>query len=286
MTTLISKQESLDALYKLIPDAKTICLDTEFVRRTTYYAKLSLLQIAIEDQIYVIDTIYVNIQHLWQLIATCKGVKIIHSGRQDLETLEYLFNIIPNNIFDTQIAAGLCGYRQTSSYSELCETICKVTLDKTLQDADWLQRPLTTQMIEYAATDVMHLNMIYNHLHDIIKQNKSQYNFDTITHDLLLNPKLYNTVTQNAWKRIKHNSNNHILIERLKIIATFREEHAQKLDIPRRYFATDEQLMTICETLPTTPEALRKIPALSRFLSSQAYANKLCELCAGIKEYL
>ncbi|MEY3196991.1 MAG: hypothetical protein RLZZ59_359 [Pseudomonadota bacterium] len=286
MINFIDINEKLTQLDEKVTSAQYIAIDTEFIRRNTYYAKLSLIQLAFGNDIYVIDSIAADVSVLWKKIATSNAIKIIHSGRQDIELLNHLFSVMPNNIFDTQIAAGICGFSRTESYAELCKTICNIELDKSLQDTNWLKRPLTKNMLEYAAIDVKYLHQIYEHFTKIIHEKDLWAKLDVATYELLLDPKLYNAISDNAWKRIRHrHGQNQIFMERLKIIGFFREECARKLDIPRRFFASDEQVIEICEKLPTTKEALNSISNISPYLSKAQYSEKLYEICIGLKEY-
>lgn len=281
---LINNTNALRTLIEAVPLATTIAFDTEFLRRDTYYAKLALLQIAIKDDIYLIDTLLVNVGDLWRAIAHSKAVKIIHSGRQDLEIMHHMFGILPNNIFDTQIAAGFCGLRAETSYAELCSTICNIEdMDKKLQNCNWTKRPLTSQMIDYAAIDVKYLNQIYTHLQRIIIELNRDENFADKTYDLLLASDLYTKVVENAWKKIKYYKKDEKFIARLKAVSIFREESAQELDIPRRFFLTDDQVIGICNTLPTTEEMVHKIRDLSEYVLREEYLDKLCILCNNLR---
>ena len=278
--TLINNQNALASLQEAIQEARTISLDTEFLRRDTYYAKLALLQIAIKDDIYIVDTTLVDVKNLWEAIARSKAVKIIHSGRQDLEIMHHLFGILPNNIFDTQIAAGFCGFRAETSYSELCNAICNIDdMDKNLQNCNWMKRPLTVHMINYAAIDVKYLDQIYSHLQRIITEQNNNDTFIEKTDDLLLNTNLYTKVVQNSWKKIKYYKRDEKFLARLKRISIFREEAAQALDIPRRFFLTDDHVIIICNNPPVDEETLHKIRDLSRYFMQGEYKQKLLELC-------
>ena len=277
---LISNQNALAGLMDSIKLAKTISLDTEFLRRETYYAKLALLQIAIKDEIYIVDATLVDVKNLWEAISCSKAVKIIHSGRQDLEIMHNLFGLLPNNIFDTQIAAGFCGFRAETSYSELCNAICNTEdLDKHLQNCNWLKRPLTVHMINYAAIDVKYLEQIYSHLQRIITEQNQCDTFIEKTDDLLLNADLYTKVVQNAWKKIKYYKRDEKFLVRLKEIAIFREEAAQALNIPRRFFLTDDHVIMICNNPPADEETLHKIKDLSKYFIQSEYKQKLLDLC-------
>ena len=258
--TLINNQNALLSLLEAIQEAKTISLDTEFLRRDTYYAKLALLQIAIKDDIYIVDTTLVDVKNLWEAIARSKAVKIIHSGRQDLEIMHHLFGILPNNIFDN--------------------TICNIDdMDKNLQNCNWMKRPLTVHMINYAAIDVKYLDQIYNHLQRIITEQNNNDTFIEKTDDLLLNTNLYTKVAQNSWKKIKYYKRDEKFLARLKRISIFREEAAQALDIPRRFFLTDDHVIMICNNPPVDEETLHKIRDLSKYLLQDEYKQKLLELC-------
>ena len=280
---LINNQPALQPLMDAIPLASTIAFDTEFLRRDTYYAKLALLQIAIKDDIYLIDTLTVDVKDLWTAIARAKAIKIIHSGRQDLEIMYNMFGILPNNIFDTQIAAGFCGLRAETSYAELCSTICNIEdMDKKLQSCNWTRRPLTPQMLDYAAIDVKYLEQIYTHLWRIILEQNRDETFAEKTHDLLLDMHLYTRVVQNAWKKIKYYKKDEKFIARLKAFSAFREEAAQELDIPRRFFLSDDQVIWICNNSPMTEESIGKIRDLSEYFDS-AWKKKLIDLCMVVE---
>lgn len=276
---VISSQNKLRDLESVILQSDRIAFDTEFLRRDTYYAKLSLLQLAIGSEIYIIDATLVDIKTIWNSIAASKAVKIIHSGRQDLEIMYHLFGTLPNHIFDTQIAARFCSFRADSSYSELCKIICGVEdLDKNLQSSNWLKRPLTPRMIDYAGIDVKYLSQIYTALHRIIKEHNLVENFNEKTFELLTNPDLYNKIVENAWRKIKYYKNSEQFLARLKVICAFREHAAQTLDIPRRYFLTDDQVISICNNLTLDETMLQKLGELSSYMLQEKYKNKLIEL--------
>lgn len=277
---IINSQNALEDLESVITASDSIAWDTEFLRRDTYYAKLALLQLAIGSEIYIIDATLVDIKTIWDAIAASKAVKIIHSGRQDLEIMYHLFGTLPNNIFDTQIAARFCSFRADSSYLELCKIICEVDdLDKNLQSSNWLKRPLTPRMIDYAGMDVKYLFQIYSALQHIIKEQNLEESFNEKTYELLTNPDLYNKIVENAWRKIKYYKSNEKFLARLKIICAFREHAAQTFDIPRRYFLTDDQVISICNNLILNETMLLKIGELSSYMKQDKYKNKLLELC-------
>lgn len=281
ITNLINNQSGLQEIMSKISTAKTIAFDTEFLRRDTYYAKLALLQIALEENIYIIDTTLVDIKDLWREISHSKAVKIIHSGRQDLEIMYTICGTLPNNVFDTQIAAGFCGLRQETSYSELCNVICNIdNLDKNLQSTNWTKRPLTTQMINYAAIDVLYLNQIYTSLQRIISEQNYDDRFQEKTYDLLLNPDLYTKVIQNAWKKIKYYKKDDKFIEKLKKLSAFREESAQNLDIPKRNFLTDDNIIRLCNNPPKDEQTLLLMKDLTQYITKEPHKSALLNICS------
>ncbi|MGV2432012.1 MAG UNVERIFIED_CONTAM: ribonuclease D [Rickettsiaceae bacterium] len=167
----INKQNKLDEFCELIKSTDILGFDTEFVRRDTYFAKLSLIQIAIDDNVYVIDVLATDIKKLWFQIAESNILILVHSGSQDFEILYQLYKTLPQNVIDTQIAAKLCGYGSFASYATLCEKICNTIIDKKHQNSNWLIRDLPDSMIQYAASDVAMLKQIYLELKKLLTQN-------------------------------------------------------------------------------------------------------------------
>lgn len=278
---LISSQEKLDLLCEKLEQQKSIAIDTEFVRRTTYYAKLSLIQIAESNgNISIIDVTGLDLRPFKKLLLNEKILKIIHAAVQDFENFYHLFKILPVNVFDTQIAARFCGFRRATSYAELCKEICHKEIDKTFQAADWLARPVSEEMLAYAAKDVEHLHEIYNHLSDKIS-DKEQYK-DELGKELL-DPDLYKLRPERAWKKVKSNQQHRYDYEAMKALAAFREECAASLDIPRGFFISDDDLVRICRYLPTSPAELTIHKQKTDWINTDKYRNKLLDLCAGLK---
>ena len=282
--TLIDTQDKLIELASNLISAQIISMDTEFVRRETYYAKLALIQIAFADNIYIIDVLMTDINILWDAILKSNAVKVIHSSRQDLEIFYYLFKNLPNNIFDTQIAASFCGYRSAMSYADLCKDICGIELDKTMQTSAWLERPLKPEMIAYAALDVEYLERIYIHLKSIIDKRKDSEEIIFQMRDMFLDLSIYKNLPEKAWTKIKFKDRSQNFINRMKVLAAFREESAMQLNIPRGFFITDDQLIEVAKRLPVNIQMLKATSRLEKYAMAPKYLSKLFDICSSLSE--
>lgn len=281
----IDNDQQLSKFCEEIASEPIISVDTEFYRRTTYFAKLSLIQIVSRRHKVIIDALAhnINLSLLKNIFVNDKTLKIFHSPREDFEILYYLFNQLPQNIFDTQIAASVCGLGNSLSYSELCEQICGVSIDKTYQKANWMKRPLLPKMLDYAIKDAEYLHLLYLSLQKDITDRKLHEAYQQRT-KLLLDPKNYLVDLKGAWQKVKFHSYSEKIISRMQVLAAFREECASQMNIPRRYFASDEDLIKLCEHLPTTEKQLKHLNLDSYHLFKSKYKNRLIELCLGLAE--
>jgi ribonuclease D len=278
----IDSQRDLDILVDSIPLEAVISFDSEFVRRSTYYAKLSLIQICIKGEVYVIDCLRAEINQLWQKMVDAKQI-ICHAPRQDFEILYNETGILPKKIFDTQTAAKFSGYRANLSYAELCQDICNIELDKSHQNCNWLRRKVTDSMMKYAALDVLYLEKICNVLNEKVGANNQKDNYDSALYNGLLNQSIYKNKCENAWQKIRFNHRDPEFVDRVKILAFHREEMAANLNIPKGFLFSDGQLLAICKILPVNDEDLSQIRELSQHILKNKYKNKLFNLCAGLR---
>jgi ribonuclease D len=279
----IYNESELSEIEELVASSKYISLDTEFMRKDTYYAKLSLVQIKIGEMIFIIDALEFDVKRLWQSICESDAIKIIHSGRQDLEIFYHMFDLLPGQLFDTQVAASLCGFRIDSSYAELCLELCSINyINKSLQNAKWLSRPLTEDMIEYAAIDVLYLENIYETLNAKIKSKDLVMKFDNMIFETLLDKNLYqnNAIIEKLCKKIKYPDKSKYFNDKLREVIKFREYSAQALDIPRRNFLTDEQVIFISE-FPSkiVNDYDNNIKNLSSYFKEQKYKFAIINIC-------
>jgi ribonuclease D len=246
-----------------------LTVDTEFLRERTYYPKLCLIQLAFpsdqEDNAVLVDPLdnQLDLSPLYELFLNNNVVKVFHAARQDLEIFFHDKNIIPNPLFDTQLAAMVCGFGEQVGYETLVRSICKVNLDKSSRFTDWSLRPLSDSQKDYALADVTHLRQIYEYLKSELKQNKREAWVQEEL-NILKNPETYITCPIEAWKRIKIRSNSSKFLGIVSKLAEFREKYAQQNDIPRNRVFKDDALMEIASLKPKSFDELSRSRLLLR----------------------
>ena len=246
-----------------------LTVDTEFLRERTYYPKLCLIQLAIpsdqEANAVLVDPLdnKLDLSPLYELFLNSNVVKVFHAARQDLEIFFHEKSIIPNPLFDTQLAAMVCGFGEQVGYETLVRSICKVNLDKSSRFTDWSLRPLTGSQKDYALADVTHLRQIYEYLKSELKKNKREAWVQEEL-NILKNPETYITRPNEAWKRIKIRSNSGKFLGIVSKLAEFREKYAQQNDIPRNRVFKDDALMEIASLKPKSFDELSRSRLLLR----------------------
>jgi len=255
-----------------------ITVDTEFLRERTYYPKLCLIQLAIpgdqENSAVLIDPLEGNLDlsPLYKLFLDSDIVKVFHAARQDLEIFFHDQNIIPSPLFDTQLAAMVCGFGEQVGYETLVRSICKVNLDKSSRFTDWSLRPLSNNQQQYALADVTHLRQIYEYLKEQLKLNQRETWLEEEL-NILKNPETYITRPNEAWRRIKSRSNSSKFLAIVARLAEFRETYAQKNNIPRNRVLKDDALMELASLKPKSFDDLSR----SRLLLRDARKGKIAK---------
>ena len=259
-----------------------LTVDTEFLRERTYYPKLCLIQLAFpsdqEDNAVLVDPLdnQLDLSPLYDLFLNSNVVKVFHAARQDLEIFFHDKNIIPNPLFDTQLAAMVCGFGEQVGYETLVRSICKVNLDKSSRFTDWSLRPLSDSQKDYALADVTHLRQIYEYLKSELKQNKREAWVQEEL-NILKNPETYITRPNEAWKRIKIRSNSSKFLGIVSKLAEFREKYAQQNDIPRNRVFKDDALMEIASLKPKSFDELSRSRLLLRDARKGRIASGILE---------
>jgi ribonuclease D len=270
----VSSPEDLRRAIELLAPSDFIALDTEFMRESTYYPILCLIQAATADSVVIIDPLALNdLQPFWELLDDRKRVKVLHAARQDLEVMSqaprsplppHENGKIPGPIFDTQLAAAFLGHPAQIGYGSLVAERLNHTLAKGHARTDWAKRPLSPEQLEYAADDVRYLVPLYTELRRaLIEAGRLEWLEEES--GKLEDPSLYRTEPQDAWRRLKG-------LDRLKpvqraaakLLAAWREMKAMKHDRPRGWILPDEGLREIAERVPTSAaqlEGLRLVPA-------------------------
>ena len=259
-----------------------LTVDTEFLRERTYYPKLCLIQLAFpsdqEDNAVLVDPLdnQLDLSPLYELFLNSNVVKVFHAARQDLEIFFHDKNIIPNPLFDTQLAAMVCGFGEQVGYETLVRSICKVNLDKSSRFTDWSLRPLSDSQKDYALADVTHLRQIYEYLKSELKENKREAWVQEEL-NILKNPETYITRPNEAWKRIKIRSNSSKFLGIVSKLAEFREKYAQQNDIPRNRVFKDDALMEIASLKPKSFDELSRSRLLLRDARKGRIASGILE---------
>jgi ribonuclease D len=226
---------------------KILSIDTEFVREKTYFPILSLIQIAINNKVYLFDYKEKNNHYdfLKKVFSNKNYLKIFHDCEQDIEILNYNFSINITNVFDTQLGNAFTDLEHNISYKNLAKNLLGVDIDKKQQKSNWLKRPFSSQQIKYAANDVFYLQKIYKKLMDkLIIENKYDWYKEEI--NSVIENILYKSKSTNSWEKIKLNDNTKLDKVLLKKISQFREEKAKKRNIPKSWFLRDKDIIKIC----------------------------------------
>lgn len=256
---LIDTDEKLKDFCKILKKQDFITVDSEFLREKSYYPYLCLLQIGYDGGSAIVDPIAkVDLSPFFDILQDKKIVKVFHAGRQDVEIFYNLTGKLPQNIFDTQIAAMVCGFGENVSYGNLVKEICGVELDKSCRLTDWSLRPLDEEQLEYALHDVTYLvdcykfllkNMQQNNRLDWIKEETSEI------YDL----KHYQINPEEMWHKIKHNIHSSQFLSALKYLCMWREKRAQKFNTPRQSIIKDEVLINLASSRPCDQKELKTV---------------------------
>ena len=257
-----------------------VTVDTEFLRERTYYSKLCLIQLAYQDDngadACLVDPLVdgLSLAPLYDLFADAGVVKVFHAARQDLEIFYVDEGIIPAPLFDTQVAAMVCGFGEQVGYETLVRKITKSDLDKSSRFTDWSRRPLTDAQAKYAVADVTHLRDIYEYLSARLdKSGRKKWVAEEMA--VLNDPATYQADPDTAWKRVKTRTTSGKFLAIVRELARFRETHAQSRNIPRNRVFKDDALVEIASTKPQTEQDLNR----SRLLLREARRG---DIAAGI----
>jgi len=263
-----------------------VTIDTEFLRERTYYSKLCLIQMALpdggEDDGVLVDVIAgdIDLAPLYALMRNTSVVKVFHAARQDLEIFFVEGGVIPDPLFDTQVAAMVCGFGEQAGYETLVRKIVKAPLDKTSRFTDWSRRPLSDAQKAYALADVTHLRVVYEHLAARLeKTGRTGWVEEELK--ILTSPETYITRPEDAWKRIKTRSNSPRFLAIVRELARFRESYAQTNNIPRSRVLKDDAILELASTRPKTEADLGKSRLLLRDARRGAIAEGLIAAVAA-----
>lgn len=277
---VITDGEQLSALCRRLGDEDFLAIDTEFMRDHSYWPQLCLIQLAGSREAAVIDPLHnqngrsLDLAPLYELLGKPDVVKVFHAARQDIEIFFHSAGLIPKPIFDTQVAAMVCGFGESVSYATLVRQIRGASLDKSSRLTDWSRRPLSQKQLIYALDDVVHLRHVYEVLARSLEES-GRYSWVEEEMARLVSPETYRLDPQNAWKRLKRRMRSRRAFAILIEVAAWRESLAQQRDIPRARVLKDDGLYEIIANAPKTSAQLEALRAVPRGFGKGRHARSL-----------
>ena len=261
-----------------------VTIDTEFLRETTYWPKLCLVQMATEDEAIIVDPLAkdISLDPLFALLDDANVVKVFHAARQDVEIFVNLTGKVPQNLFDTQVAASVCGHGDSASYDSLVQAIVGVRIDKSSRFTDWSARPLSEKQMAYALADVTHLRDVYKKLVAEIEQsgrgdwvadeNRAMQSIDT-----------YIVKPEDAWRRVKARLNRPRDLAALKALAAWREQRAQDNNQPRGRILKDDAIAELAIQRPKSTAEFESLRAVPRGYGRSAMGTEIIAVIAEVE---
>lgn len=262
---IIHDTDGLARLCQKLAEADFITVDTEFMRDATYWPKLCLVQLAGPDEAAAIDVLApgLDLSALFDLLADPGVLKVFHAARQDIEIFVHLSGAVPHPLFDTQVAAMVLGYGDQVGYETLVNKVARKQIDKSMRFTDWSHRPLSDKQLAYALSDVTHLRQIYATFARRLAEN-GRAHWLAEEMERLTDRRLYETDPADAWKRLKTRSAKPRFLAVARALAYWREEEAQRKDLPRNRIMRDDTLLDIAARHPTTDDDLNRTRGVSR----------------------
>lgn len=282
--TPITTTDALAEICSRLARHPFVTIDTEFMRETTYYPKLCLVQMASPEEAVLVDPLAegLDLAPFVALMADERVVKVFHSARQDLEIIWILGGLIPKPLFDTQVAAMVCGYGDSVSYEQLANDLAKARIDKSSRFTDWSRRPLSEAQLAYALSDVTHLIPVYEQLSARLEET-GRLAWLEEEMAILTSPDTYAAEPETAWKRLSGRVRKARELGVLMEIAAWREREAQTRDVPRQRVMKDDAVVEIAISAPRDADGLKRLRAVpSGFERSRAADAVLAAVKAGL----
>lgn len=278
LTEILTTTEALAAFCAKAAQAPYVTVDTEFLRERTYFAQLCLVQLALpghgDAEAVLIDPLAegLSLDPIYALFRNQSVVKVFHAARQDLEIFHVEGGVVPSPLFDTQVAAMVCGFGDQVGYETLVRKIARANLDKSSRFTDWSRRPLSDAQKTYALADVTHLRQIYEYLRaELAHTGRTQWLEEELAQ--LTDASSYVVDPDDAWQRLKMRTNSGRTMAIAKELAAFRERYAQQKNIPRSRVIKDDALIELASTKPRSLADLSK----SRLLLRDARKGEIAE---------
>ncbi|MBX8824788.1 ribonuclease D [Ochrobactrum sp. SFR4] len=275
---LITTTQGLEQAVSQLSKSDFVTVDTEFIRETTFWPELCLIQMASPDTTALVDALApgIDLSSFFALMADKSVVKVFHAARQDIEIVFHLGNLIPEPVFDTQVAAMVCGFGDAISYDQLVARITGVNLDKSSRFTDWRRRPLSDKQLDYALADVTHLRDVYLYLQDrLTKEGRNDWVSEEIR--ILTARETYDMHPDDAWKRLKIRLRKPAELAAMQKVAAWRERAARERNVPRGRVIKDDTIQEIAQQQPRDAEALSRLRTIPKGWERSSHAQGLVE---------
>lgn len=262
---IISDNAELARACDILARSEFVAVDTEFLRETTFWPQLCLIQLSGPELDAIVDPLAGNIDlaPFFRLMGDSNVVKVFHAARQDIEIIFNRGALLPHPIFDTQVAAMVCGFGDSASYDTLVQKIKNVQLDKSSRFTDWSHRPLTQKQLDYAIADVTHLKDVYLHLKaELERENRTEWLAEEMA--ILESRETYDLHPDDAWARLRMRIRKPVELAILKHLAAWREREARSRDVPRGRVLKDDAIFEIAQQAPKDIEALSRLRTIPK----------------------
>ncbi len=279
----VDRTADLAAACGVLRDCESVALDTEFMRERTYFARLCLVQLACDDQVFVVDPMAreMDLSPLLELLADPAVLKVVHAGVQDLEIFHTITGRVPSPVFDTQIAATLAGFPNQVGYAALVQGLLGVEVEKGERFTDWARRPLDARQLAYAEEDVRHLLPVWRELHRRLDEG-GRLEWVEPDFEALTDPASYEALPEKQYLKVKKASSlNRRQMGVLREVAAWRELEARRRDVPRRRVLLDEALVEVARRAPRDAQSLLSLRGVEGRLSRSATDALLAAVEAG-----
>jgi ribonuclease D len=273
---VITRTSDLAAFCRRLAEAPFATIDTEFMRESTFWPQLCLIQMAGPAEAAIVDPLApgLDLVPFFQLMADESVVKVFHAARQDVEIFVHQAGAVPRPLFDTQVAAMVCGYGDQVSYEQLVLKITGERIDKSLRFTDWARRPLSGRQLAYALSDVIHLRDVYLKLKaNLEAQGRTHWLAEEMA--VLTDVETYRTHPEDAWQRLKLRVRKPRQLAVMQSLAAWREVEAQTRDVPRQRVLKDEAIYEIAQSQPRDRTALAELRAIPRGFERSATAGAI-----------
>lgn len=281
---MVATNEALQDLCRGFAGEEFVAVDTEFMREQTYWPELCLIQIAGSRRQAIIDPLAegIDLQPFFDLLNDTAILKVFHAARQDIEIFVHRSGTVPNPVFDTQVAAMVCGFGEQVGYEAIVRKLARAQIDKSSRFTDWSRRPLSEKQLAYALSDVTHLRTVYLELkRELDRTGREPWLAQEM--NILTSPATYRTEPEDAWRRIKVRLRSRKQLAVLQHVAAWREHEARDRDVPRARVVKDDAIAEIATQMPQSRDALAALRSLPRGFASSRHGDAIV---AAVKQAL